>query len=214
MAPWRGLGVQLWAITQDLGQLEQLYGHAWQTFVGNAGVFQYFGSRDHKTAEYASQLAGITTIRKRSTSYSSSKNSDKFGQTSSMGTSESISYDDVQRPLIYADELMTLPRDRQILFVENAYPIIAPKIEWFADQTMRALQANDPLEVVDKLKPKMPALERKSEEPSATALEAQQRRDEAFENVMKLGRSALQKSKEGASKLKDKIDERRSVPKD
>ncbi len=65
-----GLGVQLWILTQDLGQLMRLYGDkAWQTFVSNAGVFQYFGSRDYETAKYAEHLCGMTTMKKRSFSF-------------------------------------------------------------------------------------------------------------------------------------------------
>ena len=133
-----GLGVQLWAITQDLGQLKELYGESWQTFVGNAGVFQYFGSRDHMTAQYASQLTGITTVRKSATSASSSHSTGPNGGSYTSG--EGVSHDDAQRPLAYPDELMTLPRDREILFVENCYPIIARKVVWFDDPAMKALQ--------------------------------------------------------------------------
>ena len=53
-----GFGVQLWGIVQDLGQLERIYGKGWQTFIGNSGVWQYFGSRDHQTADYFSKLCG------------------------------------------------------------------------------------------------------------------------------------------------------------
>ncbi len=49
-----GFGMQLWGIVQDLSQLERIYEKGWETFIGNSGVLQYFGSRDHKTAEYFS----------------------------------------------------------------------------------------------------------------------------------------------------------------
>jgi len=131
-----GLGVQLWAVTQDLSQLQRLYGErGWQTFVSNAGVFQYFGSRDYETAKYAEHLTGMTTMKKRSINFGTSKSAtSSFGQgggSNTSGSSESISYDDVQRPLAYADEMMTLHRDAQILFIENRYPILARKRWWF-----------------------------------------------------------------------------------
>jgi type IV secretion system protein VirD4 len=129
-----GLGVQLWVFTQDLGQLMKLYGDkAWQTFVSNAGVFQYFGSRDYETAKYAEHLCGMTTMKKRSFSFGSnaSSSSGPQGGSSSSGSSETTSYDDVSRPLAYADEMMTLHRDNQILFIENRYPIVAKKHWWF-----------------------------------------------------------------------------------
>jgi len=129
-----GLDVQLWAITQDLSQLKRLYGSEnWQTFVANAGVFQYFGSRDFETAKYAEHLCGVTTLRKRSMSFGSSVS--RSGQGGSSGSSETVSIDDVQRPLVYADELMRMPRDEQLLFIENLPPIRAKKWWWYRNQT-------------------------------------------------------------------------------
>lgn len=132
-----GLGVQLWAITQDLSQLKRLYGaDNWQTFVANAGVFQYFGSRDYETAKYAEHLCGLATLKKRSVSLGTnwSRGSSSGGWNSSHGGSESVSIDDVQRPLIFADELMRLPRDQQLLLIENLPPIMAQKWWWYRNQ--------------------------------------------------------------------------------
>ncbi len=131
-----GMGVQLWAFVQDLGQLMRLYGDkSWQTFVSNAGVFQYFGSRDYETAQYAERLCGMTTMKKRSFSFgtSESTSSGPNGGSSTSGTSETVSIDDVSRPLAYADEMMTLHRDLQLLFIENNYPIVATKHYWFRE---------------------------------------------------------------------------------
>lgn len=139
-----GMGVQLWVFTQDLGQLMRLYGDkAWQTFVSNAGVFQYFGSRDYETAKYAEHLCGMTTMKKANFSFgrnwgTSENSTTSFGsgggsstQGSSRGESETVSWDDVSRPLAYADEMMTLHRDLQLLFIENNYPIVAEKEYYF-----------------------------------------------------------------------------------
>ena len=130
-----GMGVQLWAFTQDLGQLMRLYGDkAWQTFVSNAGVFQYFGSRDYETAKYAEHLCGMTTMKKRSFSFGSSRSyTSGSSYSSTTGSSETTSIDDVSRPLAYADEMMTLHRDLQLLFIENLYPVVAKKHYWFRD---------------------------------------------------------------------------------
>ncbi|MGE0269616.1 MAG: type IV secretory system conjugative DNA transfer family protein [Candidatus Omnitrophota bacterium] len=57
-----GFGCKLWPILQDLGQLEALYKDRWQTFMGNAGVLQFFGNNDVKTLEYISQRLGKTTV--------------------------------------------------------------------------------------------------------------------------------------------------------
>ena len=57
-----GLGVKLWPILQDLGQLKALYKDRWETFLGNAGVLQFFGNNDLTTLEWISKRLGDTTI--------------------------------------------------------------------------------------------------------------------------------------------------------
>ena len=52
-----GYGVKLWPIMQDLGQLKALYRERWETFMGNAGVLQFFGNNDLTTLEWISQAA-------------------------------------------------------------------------------------------------------------------------------------------------------------
>ena len=39
-------GMQIWGICQDASQLKRIYGDGWETFISNAGMIQYFGSRD------------------------------------------------------------------------------------------------------------------------------------------------------------------------
>src|SRR5690606_27936265 len=57
-----GYGIQLWGVVQDLSQLKRIYGDGWETFISNAGLVQYFGSRDRMTADYFSALCGQTTV--------------------------------------------------------------------------------------------------------------------------------------------------------
>jgi len=57
-----GLGVKLWPILQDLGQLKALYADRWETFLGNAGVIQCFGNSELSTLEWVSKRLGPTTI--------------------------------------------------------------------------------------------------------------------------------------------------------
>lgn len=118
-----GFGMQLWGIVQDLSQLKRLYGEGWETFVGNSGVLQYFGSRDRMTAEYFSTLCGVSTVWNISTAIS----------TAVGGDSESTTTSAAQRSLAFPDELMTMRGERQLLLVENGYPIKAQKRPWFND---------------------------------------------------------------------------------
>jgi type IV secretion system protein VirD4 len=124
-----GFGMQLWGIVQDLSQLKRLYGDGWETFVGNSGVLQYFGSRDRMTAEYFSALCGVTTVWNISTAISSAVG----------GDSESTTTSATQRSLAFPDELMTMRGERQLLLVESGYPIKAMKRPWFNDPTLSQL---------------------------------------------------------------------------
>ena len=59
-----GFGVKLWPILQDLGQLKHHYKESWETFLGNAGILQFFGNSDMTTLEWLSKRMGqIELIR-------------------------------------------------------------------------------------------------------------------------------------------------------
>lgn len=57
-----GFGVRLWPILQDLTQLKSLYKERWETFLGNAGVIQFFGNNDVFTLEWISKRLGKTSL--------------------------------------------------------------------------------------------------------------------------------------------------------
>jgi len=124
-----GFGIQLWGIVQDLSQLKRIYGDGWETFIGNSGVLQYFGSRDKMTAEYFSKLCGVTTVQSIGESIANAVTSAAGGGSTTETTTRSQSA--AQRNLAYPDELMTLRRDQQLLLVENNNPISATKVQWF-----------------------------------------------------------------------------------
>lgn len=132
-----GFGMQLWGIVQDLSQLERIYDKGWETFIGNSGVIQYFGSRDVKTAEYFSKLCGVSTIEKISISNTIARTFSGNGNSSS--ESQAVSEDVVARQLAHPDELMVLRKGSQILFVENSNPIAAKRVNWYENDTLRGL---------------------------------------------------------------------------
>jgi type IV secretion system protein VirD4 len=47
-----GFGVKLWAVLQDITQLQRYYQNGWETFLGNAGVVQCFANADQATLDY------------------------------------------------------------------------------------------------------------------------------------------------------------------
>lgn len=61
MAMFRGYGIKLWTVWQDLAQAKKLYDQGFESFIGNAGVVQALAPQDVVTAQYLSQLTGQTT---------------------------------------------------------------------------------------------------------------------------------------------------------
>lgn len=62
LATQRSAGMRYHLAVQDLNQLNELYGHGWQTIVGNCAVRQFLGVNDNFTAEYISRALGSTTL--------------------------------------------------------------------------------------------------------------------------------------------------------
>lgn len=57
-----GYGVKLWPFLQDLGQLKRHYKESWETFLGNAGMLQFFANSDMTTLEWISKRLGQTEV--------------------------------------------------------------------------------------------------------------------------------------------------------
>lgn len=104
LATLRKYRVWLWPIIQNIGQLVNLYGANWQTFVSNAGFKQFIAAGDLQTAEYVSKLCGETTIIAR--------NRNGGGQY------------ETRRVLAMPDEIMVMRSDLQIVFADNLRPML------------------------------------------------------------------------------------------
>lgn len=59
-----GFGVRIWSIWQDINQLKNLYGDRWETFLGNASIFQSFGLNDLTSLKYVSERLGVSSMLK------------------------------------------------------------------------------------------------------------------------------------------------------
>lgn len=55
-----GIGVKLWPIIQNIGQLQDLYGKNWETFIDNAAAIQVFSLAGQGTKDYVMQKLGQT----------------------------------------------------------------------------------------------------------------------------------------------------------
>lgn len=127
-----GFGVKLFLVIQGLAQLDRLYGPSGRELVlANAGLQIFFASNDDQTSRYISERLGTYTETQKSRSRSTPI---LGGGNGSITTS--LQYH--ARELMKPQEVRTLPRDREIIFVESRRPVLASKIVYHTDPTFTA----------------------------------------------------------------------------
>ena len=112
MAMFRGFGIKLWTVWQDLGQAINLYGKGWESFVANAGVLQSFAPQDVVTAEHLSKLMPLTVMTAEQQSRSFGGNDDKketVGQ-------HSVNVSEQGMPLMLPQHLRNMDDGFSVLF--------------------------------------------------------------------------------------------------
>lgn len=98
-----GYDVRLWMFVQDMASLANVYGDTGvESFIANAGARLFFGTNSFDTARRISDMAGRTTVV-----------NGNFKEPGVTG-----------RPLIGPDEVMKLPRNEGVLFIEGQPPVI------------------------------------------------------------------------------------------
>ena len=116
-----GLGVRVWMIVQELAELRRVYGReATATILSQSEVVQYFAVQNHALAKEISAALGDRTVV---------TNSYNLGR--SMDDAAGESFSETGRPLLSPDEIRQLPRDSQILFVQNNPPIMARRVPFW-----------------------------------------------------------------------------------
>ena len=131
-----GYGVKLWPILQDLGQLRALYKDRWETFMGNAGVLQFFGNNDLTTLEWISKRLGSTTIAQLSAA-TVSPGGQRAG---AIGAGES--YAPHTTPILQPDEIALVfgrsdPLLRQLVIRAGFAPMILQRAFYDKHETFR-----------------------------------------------------------------------------
>lgn len=126
IAYFRGYRVKLFLIVQDTQQLKGIYEDAgMNSFLSNSYYRITFSANNVETAKLISELVGNKTVKQ----YSSNKPKflDFNPQSRTMNESE------VQRALLLPQEVITLPRDEQIILIESTAPIKTKKIFYYED---------------------------------------------------------------------------------
>jgi type IV secretion system protein VirD4 len=121
-----GFGVKLWPIIQDLSQLKSIYKERWETFMGNAGLLQFFGNSDLTTLEYISKRLGKSTVMQVSTGEISTDDvaGGFSGESSQLHTIELMTSDEVAR-------FFSRQSNAQLLLWPGADPIAMDRVRYW-----------------------------------------------------------------------------------
>lgn len=123
-----GYGIRLWSFVQDLSQLKDLYKERWETFMGNAGLMQFFGNNDFTTLKYVSDRLGQTSVMKISEGEISRQQAlgGFTGQSTSIAETALLSPHEVA---FY----FSRQSGAQLLLYPGADPIFASRVAYFSD---------------------------------------------------------------------------------
>lgn len=145
----RGMGITMWTIWQDLGQIKRNYGpEAVSSFLGSSAVRQFFGVRDLETAKIVSEMLGNQTLTYDDALEQAAARRNKIhllrvllrgGNPLSIAANyryeaqAAAHRSKQQRPLMTPDEVMNMAEDEQILFVagKDLHPILANKYPYY-----------------------------------------------------------------------------------
>ena len=151
-----GYGIKMFLIVQDLEQIHGIYGQH-EAIVGNCHVRIAYAPNKLATAELLSKMSGQTTIIHTKKTVSGKRTGLVLGQVN-----ETIQ--EVQRPLLTADEAMRLPTavkdesgrilapGHMLVFVAGQAPIYGRQILYFRDSTFTARAGVAAPDVSDRLR--------------------------------------------------------------
>ncbi|MEQ8750321.1 MAG: type IV secretory system conjugative DNA transfer family protein [Amphiplicatus sp.] len=159
-----GFGLKMWTILQDLNQLKRHYEHSWETFLGNAGVLQFFANADQTTLDYVSKRLGETEVLVRTENTSttetetesdpsaadradSSKKAGVFAvrgsqrsNSTSVARARTENASIAKAALLTADEMRRLfarETNLQLVLTPDKDPIVLRRTPYFQDEAFR-----------------------------------------------------------------------------
>lgn len=127
LATQRSGGFRHHIAIQDLNQLNEAYGHGWQTVIGNCGLRQFLGVNDNFTADYVSHQLGQTTMQ------------DGFDLQQEFSDGPMAKRPRwVARALRTPSELLGMRREEMILLTDRTRPFLLPKSHYFTTEPWRS----------------------------------------------------------------------------
>jgi len=125
-----GYGVSIWLFFQDLGQLQSTY-PKWRSMIANCNVRQAFSVADVQTARELSAMMGNRTIEVRG------QGSSQDGPLALIPDNFSRHSNETGRPLMAPDEIMTMPKGEQLIFVQACPPVRARKVHYWHEASFK-----------------------------------------------------------------------------
>lgn len=123
-----GYNLRCMPIIQSIAQLRSVYGEDdARTLITNHAVQIVFPPREQRDAKDYSEALGYTTEKGVSKGRSASAGKG--------GTSRSENVSDQRRALMLPQELKEMPQTDCIVFAENTKPVLAKKVQYYADET-------------------------------------------------------------------------------
>jgi type IV secretion system protein VirD4 len=132
-----GFGVKLWPIIQDLGQLKALYRDRWQTFMGNAGVLQFFGNNDTFTLDWIAKRLGTTSLiveNRAEVGEREATKEDRRGLSWSVQTRSLMTGEEIARFFSREDAMQ-----RQLIIWTGGHPMILQRAKYDSHELFAGL---------------------------------------------------------------------------
>jgi type IV secretion system protein VirD4 len=142
MAMFRGYGIKLWTVWQDLAQAKLIYGEGFESFLGNAGVVQSFAPQDVVTADHLSKMTGQTTKPLRTSGESINP---APGQPMGLSVSKSMNLGWIPMPTIMPQAFRNMDDGMSIVFSHKTKGPMPSFVPWPGDlRHLRPIMALDP----------------------------------------------------------------------
>ncbi|TAE32156.1 MAG: type IV secretion system protein VirD4 [Alphaproteobacteria bacterium] len=151
IAYFRGFRVKLFLIVQDTQQLKGIYEEAgMNSFLSNSYYRITYSANNIETANMISQMIGNKTVIQES------RSAPAFIDFNPGSRSKQIS--ETQRALLLPQEVISLPRDDQIILIESFSPVRCKKIFYYKDAFFtKKLLDKTPLPIQEPYDPNNPA---------------------------------------------------------
>lgn len=134
-----GYGIRACLITQGLSQHKAIYaeGGRYESIVTTCDIRVALAANDPESAEYFSKLSGVQTVHQEKRDY----RGDRFDLVLNK---QYVRQHESQRPLLYPDEILRLPKDDVLIIARSTKPIRGTRVVAHQDRALSERTAISP----------------------------------------------------------------------